>query len=78
MATWVTEVIEFKYEERCDLIGHLEAAMAPEATKMDVSGNKNTENLSFKIEIVENYLDSFAPLLYFEELMHHYRLPRLQ
>ena len=44
MATWVIQVTEFKYEDRCDLRGHLEAAMASEATKIDVSGNKNTEN----------------------------------
>ena len=43
MATWVIEVTEFKYEDRCDLRGHLDAAMASEATKIDVRHSKNTE-----------------------------------
>ena len=60
METWVIAVNEIKYEDRCELRGHLEAAMASEATKMDESGNSNTENWSFKIEIVENHLDSFS------------------
>ena len=30
--TWVVEAIEFKFEVRSDLRGHLEAAMASEAT----------------------------------------------
>ena len=39
MATWVIEVTEFNSEARCDLRGHLEAAMASEATKMAIRCN---------------------------------------
>jgi len=37
--TWVIEGIEFKFEIRSDLRGHMEAAMASEAIIMAVPGN---------------------------------------
>ena len=37
------EVTDFYSEARCDLIGHLEAAMASEATKMDVRVNMHMD-----------------------------------
>ena len=43
MATKVIEVTEFKSEARCDLQGCLEAAMASEATKMAIRGNKHMD-----------------------------------
>ena len=56
MGTYVIEVTEFNFEARCDLQGHLEAAMASEATKMAVRGNmhNNTrviEVADFKSEV---------------------------
>ena len=41
--TWVIEATEFKYEVRSDLGGHMEAAMASEATKMAVTGNMHID-----------------------------------
>ena len=43
MGTYVIEVTEFNFEARCDLRGHLEAAMASEATKMAVRGNMHMD-----------------------------------
>ena len=43
MATWAIEVTEFNSEARCDLRGHLEAAMASEATKMAIRGNMHMD-----------------------------------
>ena len=40
--TWVFDVTEFNFEARCDR-GHLEAAMASEATKMAVRGNMHMD-----------------------------------
>ena len=37
--TWVIEATDFKFEVRCNLRGHMEAAMASEATKLVVKGN---------------------------------------
>ena len=39
----VVEVTEFNSEVRCDLRGHLELAMASEATKMAVGGNMHMD-----------------------------------
>ena len=41
--TWVVEATEFKFEVRSDLQGHLEAAMASEATIMAVPGNMHID-----------------------------------
>ena len=41
--TWVVEATEFKFEVRSDLRGHLEAAMASEATIMAVPGNMHID-----------------------------------
>ena len=41
--TWVIEATEFKFEVRSDLRGHLEAAMASEATIMAVPGNMHID-----------------------------------
>ena len=41
--TRVVEVTEFNAEVRCDLRGHLEAAMASGATKMAVRGNMHMD-----------------------------------
>ena len=43
--TWVIEAINFKYEVRSDLRGHMEATMTSEATKMAVAGNMHIERL---------------------------------
>ena len=43
METYVIEVTEFKSDLRCVLRGHLEAAMASEATKMAVRGNMHMD-----------------------------------
>ena len=37
------EATEFKYEVRSDLGGHMEAAMASEATTMAVTGNMHID-----------------------------------
>ena len=39
METYVIEVTEFNSKVRCDLRGHLEVAMASEATKLAVGCN---------------------------------------
>ena len=41
--TWVIKAIEFKYEVRSDLGGHMEAAMTSEATKMAVAVNMHID-----------------------------------
>ena len=43
MGTYVIKVTQFNSEVRCDLRGHFEAAMASEATKIDVRGNMHTD-----------------------------------
>ena len=43
MVTYVIKVSEFNSEDRCDLRGRLEAAMASEATKMAVRGNMHMD-----------------------------------
>ena len=43
METYVIKVTELNFEVRCDLRGHLEAAMASEATKMAVRGNMHMD-----------------------------------
>ena len=40
MGTWVINVTDFNSEARYDLRGHLEASMAPEATKI-MAGRDN-------------------------------------
>ena len=40
MGTWVINVTDFNSEARYDLRGHLEASMAPEATKI-MAGSDN-------------------------------------
>ena len=49
MGTWVFEVTEFNFEARCDLQGHLEAAMASEATKMAVRDNMHMDTRVIKV-----------------------------
>ena len=54
--TWVIEATEFKFEVRRDLRGHLEAAMASEATIMAISDNMHidarvTEFACIKFEV---------------------------
>ena len=41
--TWVIEATKFKFEVRSDLCGHLEAAMASEATVMAVPDNMHID-----------------------------------
>ena len=41
--TWVVEATEFKFEVRSDLRGHLEAAMASEATIVAILGNMHID-----------------------------------
>ena len=48
MGTWVFEVTEFNFEVGCDLQGHLEAAVASEATKIAV-----TENMHMDTRVIE-------------------------
>ena len=49
MGTEVIEVTKFNSEVRCDLRGHLEVAMASEATKMAVRGNIHMDPRVFKV-----------------------------
>ena len=49
MGTQVIEVTEFKYEARCDLRGHLEAATASEATQMSLRGNMHMDPRVIKV-----------------------------
>ena len=43
MKTYVFEATELKFDVICDLQGHLEVAMASEATKVAVLGNMHMD-----------------------------------
>ena len=43
VATYKIEIADFRYEVRCSLRGHLEATMASEATKRDVTLNMHKD-----------------------------------
>ena len=43
------KVTEFKFDVSFDLRGHLEAAMASEATKMDVRGTMHIDTMVFEV-----------------------------
>ena len=49
MGTKVIEVTELNFEVSFDLRGHLEAAMASEATKINVRGNMHIDTRVIKI-----------------------------
>ena len=51
--TWVIEATEFKSEVRSDLGGHMEAAMASEASKMAVPGNIHIDARVIKVADVK-------------------------
>ena len=52
--TWVIEVTEFKFEVRSDLWGHMEAAMASEATKLAVTGNMHIGTRVIEVACVKS------------------------
>ena len=49
MGTYVIEVTEINSEVRCDLRGHLEAAIASEATKMTVGAIMHMDSRVIKV-----------------------------
>ena len=51
--TWVIEAIEFKYEVRSDLRGHMEATVTSEATKMAVAGNMHIDARVIEVACVK-------------------------
>ena len=52
--TWVIEATEFKSEVRSDLGGHMEAAMASEASKMTVPGNIHIDARVIKVAFIKS------------------------
>ena len=54
MVTQVIEVTEFNSEVRCDLRGHLEVAMASEATKMAVGCNMGMDTRVIEVADVKS------------------------
>ena len=52
--TWVIEATEFKSEVRSDLGGHMEAAMASEASKMAVPGNIHIDARVIKVAFIKS------------------------
>ena len=59
--TWVIEATEFKFEVKSDLRGHLEAAMALEATIIAILGNMHidarvTEVADFKFNVISDLI----------------------
>ena len=54
IGTWVIEVTEFNFEVSLDLRGHLEVAMASEATKMPVGCNMGIDTRIFKVTYVKS------------------------
>ena len=52
--TWVDEANEFKFEVRSDLRGHLEAAMASEATIMAILGNKHIDARVIEVACIKS------------------------
>ena len=52
--TWVIEATEFKFEVRSDLRGHLEAAMASEATIMAVPGNMHMDARVIEVAFIKS------------------------
>ena len=54
MGTWVIEVTEFNFEVSLDLRGHMEVAMASEATKMAVGCNMGMDIRVIKVTDVKS------------------------
>ena len=54
METYVIKVTELNFEVRCDLRGHLEVAMASEATQMAVRGNMHRDTKVIKVADVKS------------------------
>ena len=52
--TWVIKATEFKFEVRSDLRGHLEAAMASEATMMAVTGNMHIDARVIEVACIKS------------------------
>ena len=52
--TWVREATEFKSEVRSDLGGHMEAAVASEASKMAVPGNIHIDARVIKVAFIKS------------------------
>ena len=52
--TWVIEATEFKFEVRSDLRGHLEAAMASEATIMAILGNMHIDARVIEVACIKS------------------------
>ena len=51
---WVIEATEFKFEVRSDLRGHLEAAMASEATIMAILGNMHIDARVIEVACIKS------------------------
>ena len=51
---WVIKATEFKCEVRCDLRGHLEAAMASEATIMAILGNMHIDARVIEVACIKS------------------------
>ena len=54
MGIWVIEVTEFNFEVSLDLRGHLEVAMASEATKMAVGCHMGMDTRVIKVTDVKS------------------------
>ena len=54
IGTWVIEVTEFNFEVGLDLRGHLEVAMASEATKIVVGCNMGLDTRVIKVTDVKS------------------------
>ena len=52
--TWVIEATEFKFEVRSDLRGHLEVAIASEATIMAVPGNMRIDTKVIRVACIKS------------------------
>ena len=52
--TWVIEATEFKFEVRSDLRGHLEAAMASEATIVAILGNMHIDARVIEVACIKS------------------------
>ena len=54
IGTWVINATEFKFEVRSDLRGHLEAAMASEATIMAILGNMHIDARVIEVACIKS------------------------
>ena len=52
--TWVREATVFKFEVGCDLRGHLEAAMASEATIMAICDSMHIDSRVIRFTLIKS------------------------